>query len=76
MQERILDRTHFCGVGSKIEMYEFRMTILFNDDETFKGVEVNGTNWNKLFSNLNPKSTTVSTTTNNTNGTTEIKDEE
>jgi hypothetical protein len=66
---------------SKRDMYQFNMTILFNTDETFKAIELNGKQynieeWNKLFSELNPQSTEVKTTTNNTNGTTEIKEDD
>jgi|GEM_PF-3069326 len=66
---------------NKRYMYSFNMTVLFNDDETIKGVELNGKQyrideWNKMFSQLNPKSTTVHTTTNNSNGTTEITETE
>lgn len=65
---------------TKRDMYKFSMTILFNDDETFKAVEINGKqysleDWNKMFSKQNAQSTGVTTTTNNTNGTTEVKDE-
>lgn len=63
---------------AKRDMYEFKMTVLFNEDETIKGVELNGKqynieDWNKMFSTLNPKSSKVTTTTNNNHGTTEIK---
>ena len=65
----------------KRDMYEFNMSVLFNKDETFKAVELNGkqyriADWNKMFSKLNPQSTEVKTTTNNSNGTTEIKENE
>ena len=65
---------------SKRDMYKFSMTVLFNPDETFKGVELNGKQysigeWNKMFSNLDPQSTNVTTTTNNSNGTTEIRED-
>lgn len=63
---------------TKRDMYSFKMTVIFNEDETFKAVELNGKqfsiqDWNKMFSSLNAQSTTVKTTTNNDNGTTQIK---
>ena len=50
------------------DMQIFSMTILFNEDETFKGVEFGGKihsieEWNKQFIELDPKDTNVSTTT-------------
>jgi len=53
---------------NKRDMQKFSMTILFNADETFKAVEFGGKQytieeWNKQFTKLDPKDTTVSTTT-------------
>jgi len=55
---------------NKRDMQEFGMTILFNKDETFKGVEFGGKQysieeWNKQFTKLDPKDTKVSTKTSN-----------
>lgn len=55
---------------NKRDMQEFGMTILFNKDETFKGVEFGGKQysieeWNKQFTQLDPKNTNVSTKTSN-----------
>jgi RHS repeat-associated protein len=66
---------------SKRNMYSFRMTILFNDDDTFKAVELNGKQysieeWNRRFDKLNSQSTSVKTTTNNSDGTTQIKEKD
>ncbi len=54
--------------NNKREMQSFRFTILFNDDNSFKGVRTsNGkeyslSDWNKLFTNLNPQSSQTGTT--------------
>lgn len=50
------------------DMQKFNMTIIFNEDETFKAVEFGGKQysipeWNKQFTKLDPKDTKVSTTT-------------
>ncbi len=49
-------------------MSSFYFTILFNDDNSFKGVrtpngkEYNLVDWNKQFTDLNPKSSKTGTT--------------
>ena len=57
---------------NKRAMSDFNFTILFNKNNTFKGVrtpsgtEYNLADWNKLFSNLNPKSTQAGTSVGST----------
>gem|GEM_PF-5445015 len=48
------------------KMQQFSLNILFNKDESFKGVELNGKEysreeWNNIFKNLDPKDTQIST---------------
>ncbi len=52
---------------NKRQMQSFYFTILFNNDETFKGVrlpsgtEYNLSDWNKIFKTLNPQSSNTGT---------------
>ena len=54
--------------NNKRKMSSFYFTILFNDDNTFKGIRTpSGTEyslaaWNKMFTNLNPQSSKTGTT--------------
>ncbi|MEE9363953.1 MAG: hypothetical protein V3U92_15235 [Cellulophaga sp.] len=62
--------TELNGAGNE-RMQQFNFFILFNDDDTFKGISLgNGTwyelaDWNKIFTDLSPKGQNTGTNVTN-----------